>query len=284
MVRVTASAAPVSLVSRYDRHAAGYRRWWAPVLAPTARRVLDRLERRMPGLPGEPLDVLDLGTGTGTLARAAVERWPAARVTGLDVSAGMLAVARDEAAVLPAAARRRLTFVRGEADALPFPAASFDAAVSSFVVQLVPERGPVLAELARVLRPGATLTLVGWMRDETAFAPEDALADAFEEVGVEPPDEQEPRAGDFRSLRTAADELRRAGFRRVHAELDEVAWDWTPDDYAAYRGYREEDVLVPLPAERRAAFEAAFRRRLAVLPPAAFRFRAPVAALVADRA
>lgn len=278
-------AAMSALIERYDRLAKGYRRWWAPVLAPTALRVLDRLERLDAGLrDGEPRNVLDLGSGTGTLALTAVQRWPGARVTAFDASGGMLALARREAAGLSAAARLRLDFVQGDAAALAFPAASFDAAVSSFVVQLVPDRAAVLHELARVVRPGGRLSLVGWLLDDAPFDPEDALEDALDDASVERPEEQEDRSGDFRSLRSAADELRRAGFQRVHAEGDEVAHDWTAEGYAGYRGYREAGLLEPLPAAQREAFWAAFRGHLAALPPEAFRFRAPVAALTARRA
>ena len=73
--------------ARYDEIANGYARWWAPVIAPEALRVLDEIE---PAIGMSVRDVLDVGTGTGTLAIAAVRRWPQVRVTAIDASSGMI--------------------------------------------------------------------------------------------------------------------------------------------------------------------------------------------------
>ena len=59
----------------YDRMAAGYERWWAPVLAPSVGAVLDRLE---PVVESGARELLDIGVGTGNLSRPALAR-PGAR-------------------------------------------------------------------------------------------------------------------------------------------------------------------------------------------------------------
>ncbi len=95
--------------------------------------------------------VLDLGCGTGDFALIARHR--GARVVGLDFAGAMLAAAR---ARCPAA----IALVRGDALRLPLASSSVTVAVSGFALRNFVEIPPVLAELARVLRPGGRLGLL----------------------------------------------------------------------------------------------------------------------------
>jgi SAM-dependent methyltransferase len=90
--------------------------------------------------------VLDVGTGTGRAAIALATR--GARVTGVDASAEMLAVAERRAAD----AKLAVTFVRGDAHGLDFPDRSFDAVVCLRVLMHTPDWRRSLAELCRVSR------------------------------------------------------------------------------------------------------------------------------------
>jgi ubiquinone/menaquinone biosynthesis C-methylase UbiE len=81
-----------------------------------------------------------------------VARWSNASVVGLDASRAMLAVAGGEASrTLPPAATARLSWVTGLAQSLPFADRTFDLAISSFVMQLVPDRLVAQREAHRVL-------------------------------------------------------------------------------------------------------------------------------------
>lgn len=105
----------------------------------------------MLGLIGDcaGLDVLDVGCGGGFYSAAMAER--GARVTGLDGSAAMVRHAEE-------AAGGRATFVQHDLERpLPFGDASFDLAVMALVYHHVYDRAQLLAELRRVLRPGARL-------------------------------------------------------------------------------------------------------------------------------
>jgi len=95
--------------------------------------------------------VLDVATGTGLVLRALRDRRGVdpARAVGVDVSAGMLAVARE---ALPGA-----TLVEADARALPLPDASVDLVTCVTGLHLIPGTAEVLAEWARVLRPGGTV-------------------------------------------------------------------------------------------------------------------------------
>ncbi|MBI3086892.1 MAG: methyltransferase domain-containing protein, partial [candidate division NC10 bacterium] len=99
--------------------------------------------------------VLDLGCGAGLDALLAAQLvGPAGRVAGIDLSPEMLAVAeagRAEAG-LP-----QVEFREASVEALPFPDASFDVALSNGVLNLIPDKPAALREIFRVLRPGGRL-------------------------------------------------------------------------------------------------------------------------------
>jgi SAM-dependent methyltransferase len=105
--------------------------------------------------PGER--VLDLGSGAGTDSLVAAQMvGPEGRVTGIDMTPQMLAKARAAAAEM---GLENAEFVEGEAEQLPFADGSFDVVVSNGVIDLIPDKDAVFAELYRVLAPGGRLQL-----------------------------------------------------------------------------------------------------------------------------
>ena len=97
---------------------------------------------------------LDVGTGPGFVALAAAAR--GADVVGADQSTAMVELARAAGVDALVASVTRL----------PFPDASFDAVVGGFVLNHLPRPAAAVAELARVLRPGARLALSVWDRPD----------------------------------------------------------------------------------------------------------------------
>jgi demethylmenaquinone methyltransferase/2-methoxy-6-polyprenyl-1,4-benzoquinol methylase len=93
--------------------------------------------------------VLDIAAGTGT-SSAAIAR-TGARVTALDFSAGMVAVGRQR--------HPDIEFVEGDATALPFDDASFEAVTVSFGLRIVNDPHAALAEMRRVLVPGGRVVI-----------------------------------------------------------------------------------------------------------------------------
>ncbi len=111
--------------------------------------ALGRLE------PGER--VLDLGSGAGTDSLVAAQMvGPTGAVTGIDMTPEMLDKARAAAAAM---GLTNVTFVQGQAEALPFPDASFDVVISNGVIDLIPDKDAVFAEIHRVLRPGGRIQI-----------------------------------------------------------------------------------------------------------------------------
>src|SRR6266852_3284206 len=103
--------------------------------------------------PGE--HVLDLGCGAGTDTLVAAQMVGSeGSVTGIDMTEEMLAKARASAAEIGAT---NVELVGGEVESLPFPDASFDVIISNGVIDLIPDKDAVFAEMFRVLRPGGRI-------------------------------------------------------------------------------------------------------------------------------
>ena len=99
--------------------------------------------------------VLDLGCGAGTDTLVAAQMvGPEGRVTGIDMTPEMLDKAGGAAAELGV---ENVEFLEGEAERLPFDAATFDVVISNGVIDLIPDKDAVFAELYRVLAPGGRI-------------------------------------------------------------------------------------------------------------------------------
>jgi ubiquinone/menaquinone biosynthesis C-methylase UbiE len=135
-------------VGQFDRWSLRYER------SKWQRLVFDRVHGRALALAEKwpaPRDVLDVGCGSGRLLRAAHQRWPGARLAGVDPSSGMI----DSA--------RRLTpaelHVAG-AESIPLPDASVDLAFSTIAFHHWTDAAQGLREVARVLRPDGHFVLI----------------------------------------------------------------------------------------------------------------------------
>ena len=99
--------------------------------------------------------LLDVACGTGVLARAAHARvGPTGAVTGLDIAPGMLAVAAD--------IESGVTWIEGDAGALPFDDDTFDVVVSQFGLMFFPDKVRAIREMLRCLRPGGLVAVAVW--------------------------------------------------------------------------------------------------------------------------
>lgn len=140
------------------------------LIVPVAEHLCDAADLRA------GTTVLDVATGSGNAAVAAARL--GCEVTGLDYVPHLLERARERAA----AERMHVRFVEGDAEALPFTDAAFDAATSVFGAMFAPDQRRTAAEIARVTRPGGRVALAAW-------TPEGFLGDVFRTLGgyVAPP-------------------------------------------------------------------------------------------------
>lgn len=129
---------------------------WAPVYDLTFGRITGAGRKRavtvLNGLGGR---VLEVGVGTG-LALPGYR--PGVEVTGIDASAEMLEKAREKVAELGLTHVKELRVM--DARHLEFADGSFDHIAAMHIMSVVPEPERVMAEMARVLRPGGTILIV----------------------------------------------------------------------------------------------------------------------------
>jgi demethylmenaquinone methyltransferase/2-methoxy-6-polyprenyl-1,4-benzoquinol methylase len=103
--------------------------------------------------------VLDVACGTGDLTQA-FARSPAGAVVGIDFTRAMLDVATAKRAMLPPKECGRITYMEGDAMALPVADQSVDVAAIAFGIRNVTDPARAIAEFFRVLRPGGRLVIL----------------------------------------------------------------------------------------------------------------------------
>jgi ubiquinone/menaquinone biosynthesis C-methylase UbiE len=138
---------------------ANYQGFLVPgMFTPFAARLIADLEIT----PGSA--VLDLACGTGVVSRLAAQAaGTAGTVTGVDIGAPMLEVARSQSADADSAS---ITYLEGSALDLPAADRSFDFATCHHGFQFFPDRVAAIKELHRVLRPGGRVAIACWTRLE----------------------------------------------------------------------------------------------------------------------
>lgn len=106
----------------------------------------------------KPQNILDIATGTGDLAIKFAENTAAMKIVGLDISEGMLAVARKKTSGTPIS--ERISFIKADSEDLPFKDNSFETITVSFGIRNFESLEKGLSEIHRVLTPGGLFVIL----------------------------------------------------------------------------------------------------------------------------
>jgi SAM-dependent methyltransferase len=168
--------------------------------------------------------VLDVGSGTGSLTRVALDRTCRARLAGIDPSASYVEYARSRLA------DPRVTFAVGDAQALPYEDASFDRTLALLVVMFIPDAPRAAREMRRVTRAGGTVAAATW--DGTGGM---EMLRAFWEAAVALDASAEPRRDAHRPYSRSGELTvlwQEAGLERVEEEALLIPLEFTAfEDY-----------------------------------------------------
>jgi SAM-dependent methyltransferase len=129
--------------------------------------------------PRPGLRWVDVGCGNGAFTARIIERCAPAEVQGIDPSDAQLTFARTRSDA------RIAQFHRGDATALPFPDATFDATVMALVIFFVPDPAKGVAEMVRVTRPAGTVAAYAW-DILGGGSPTSAIWSEMQTMGIEP--------------------------------------------------------------------------------------------------
>jgi ubiquinone/menaquinone biosynthesis C-methylase UbiE len=198
---------------------------------------------------------LDVGCGNGAFTEMLVERCRPMAVTGIDPSAEQIAYARQR---LGSDAAR---FEAGDAMALPYADAGFDAAVMALVIFFVPDPAKSVAEMARVVRPGGNVSSYAWDILGGGF-PYQVLQDEMAKLAATPlwpPSVEASRMETMRALWAGA------GLTRI--ETHEITVERTFADFDSFwkiaqTGPRLAASIAAMPAGDRQTLSHRLRARL----------------------
>lgn len=218
--------------------------------APSHAVLVEALQPR----PGERW--LDVGTGSGGVALRAARA--GAVVTGVDIAPEAIEEARKGG---------EAEFLVADAQALPFPDASFDVVASAFGVNFAPDHSAAARELARVCRPGGRLGLTLMPKNSRAGEMW-TLIRRFDGANGDHPADWSERVDDLLGEWFDLEWERRESPPEADAPAPEAAWEFFQESFGPLRDLvsRLSDDAV---AELRAEF-IAIRERFADVPPSYF--------------
>jgi ubiquinone/menaquinone biosynthesis C-methylase UbiE len=232
--------------------AAGWKKWWQTMeqsAKPASERLVELAEIR----PSH--HVLDVATGIGEPAMTAARRvGPTGKVTATDQAPQMLAIARERAAEL---GLTNLEFRESDAEALDFPAQSFDAILCRWGLMFLPDLAGALTRMHRLLKQGGRLAAAVWATPPKVPFISVATGTVRQQLQIPPPPPDALGPFSLADVTVLERALKQAGFTGVRSEPLALTFEWASAEH--YTNF-QQDIAAPIvallakeSAERRAA-------------------------------
>ena len=214
----------------WDSAAVGWMEW-SEFNDRADRHISERLVELAGVRPGSR--VLDVAAGYGEPALTAARKaGPEGSVVATDISAEMLAFARQRAA---ADGLSNVEFVQSDASSLEFPHASFDAAVSRWGIIFEPDAEAAAGRIRGFLKPGARIAIASWGEPDQVPFLSLPMRTTMERLDVPPPPAGTPGPLSRPTPAAIGGLLEGGGFSEVAVEQDAVVFEFdSPAHFTAY--------------------------------------------------
>ncbi|MCI0559999.1 MAG: class I SAM-dependent methyltransferase, partial [Nitrososphaera sp.] len=198
----------------WDSVAEGWRKWWKPI-EESSQVVSDKLIEL--AQIRQSNKVLDVATGIGEPAVTAAKRVrPTGKVTAIDISPQMLAIARERAR--ESGFETMIEFREGDAESFSLPNSVFDAIISRWGLMFLPDLPRALKTMREALVPGGRIAAAVWSSPPNVPMLSLAFGTVMKEIGASPPPPGTPGPFSLADVNTLHDIFEQAGFQDIEVE------------------------------------------------------------------
>lgn len=226
----------------WDSAAEGWRKWWKTI-EESAQVVSDKLIELAQIQQGHK--VLDVATGIGEPATTAAKKVrPGGKVTAIDISPQMLAIAKERAK--ENGLENTIEFREADAESLTLPTSSFDAIISRFGLMFLPDLPNALKTMREALAPNGRMATAVWSSPPKVPMLRLPFGTVMNELGISPPPAGTPGSpfslADVNILR---DKFNQAGFQDINIETHAMNSRFSsPEEFVSFN----RAVVAPLNA------------------------------------
>jgi SAM-dependent methyltransferase len=215
----------------WDSAAEGWKKWWKTI-EDGAQVVSDKLIELARIQQGHK--VLDVATGIGEPAVTAARKVrPSGKVTAIDISPQMLAIARERAR--ENGLENTIEFMEGDAESLALPASAFDAIISRFGLMFLPDLPNALKAMREALVPGGRMAAAVWSSPPKVPSLSLAFDTVMKEIGALPPPPGTPGPFSLADVNLLRDKFKQAGYQEINVESHKMNFKLSsPEEFAAF--------------------------------------------------